>query len=336
MLVNIVMLALSLGIILASCAIFVNAIECLGKALNLHQGIIGSIFAAVGTAMPETLIPIIAIIFSKEASAHAVGIGAIAGAPFMLSTLAFFITGAAVVVYSLMGKRTLTMNINSSIMSKDLLFFLSIYTIAIATSFIHEILWLKIGIGVVLFFSYILYLKLIINDDAESMGNAETLYLKKYFKISETVFAISIQLLLALAFIVLGANIFIKHVQLLSGFIGLSPLILSLIITPIATEMPEKLNSIIWIGRKKDTLALGNITGAMVFQSCIPVVFGMIFTPWNLRGMTLVSAALALVSGTIVLAWLKIRKNLNPFILMVGGIFYAIFLLHVFVIFKGK
>ena len=330
------MLALSLGVILASCAIFVNAIECLGKALNLHQGIIGSIFAAVGTAMPETLIPIIAIIFSKEASAHAVGIGAIAGAPFMLSTLAFFITGAAVVVYSLMGKRTLTMNINSGIMSKDLLFFLSIYTIAIATSFVHEILWLKIGIGVVLFFSYILYLKLIINDDAESMENADSLYLKKYFKISETVFTISIQLLLALAFIVLGADLFIKHVQLLSGFIGLSPLILSLIITPIATEMPEKLNSIIWIGRKKDTLALGNITGAMVFQSCIPVVFGMIFTPWNLRGMTLVSAALALVSGTIVLAWLKIRKNLNPFILMVGGIFYAIFLFHVFVIFKGK
>ena len=336
MLFNIVMLALSLGVILASCAIFVNAIECLGKALNLHQGIIGSIFAAVGTAMPETLIPIIAIIFSKEASAHAVGIGAIAGAPFMLSTLAFFITGAAVVVYSLMGKRTFTMNINSGIMSKDLLFFLSIYTIAIATSFVHEILWLKIGIGVVLFFSYILYLKLIINDDAESMENADMLYLKKYFKISETVFTISIQLLLALAFIVLGADLFIKHVQLLSGFIGLSPLILSLIITPIATEMPEKLNSIIWIGRKKDTLALGNITGAMVFQSCIPVVFGMIFTPWNLRGMTLVSAALALVSGTIVLAWLKIRKNLNPFILMVGGIFYAIFLFHVFVIFKGK
>ena len=336
MLFNIVMLALSLGVILASCAIFVNAIECLGKALNLHQGIIGSIFAAVGTAMPETLIPIIAIIFSKEASAHAVGIGAIAGAPFMLSTLAFFITGAAVVVYSLMGKRTFTMNINSGIMSKDLLFFLSIYTIAIATSFVHEILWLKIGIGVVLFFSYILYLKLIINDDAESMENADNLYLKKYFKISETVFTISIQLLLALAFIVLGADLFIKHVQLLSGFIGLSPLILSLIITPIATEMPEKLNSIIWIGRKKDTLALGNIKGAMVFQSCIPVVFGMIFTPWNLRGMTLVSAALALVSGTIVLAWLKIRKNLNPFILMVGGIFYAIFLFHVFVIFKGK
>lgn len=334
MLSDIIILVLCLGLILASCAIFVNAIECLGKALNLHQGIIGSIFAAVGTALPETIIPIIAILFAKGDSAHAVGIGAIAGAPFMLSTLAFFITGFAVIVYTLIGKRSLVMKINSSIMSKDLLFFLIIYSIAILTSFLHEIVWLKIGIGILLFFSYILYLRLIISDNADAMENVEPLYLNKYLKTPENLVTISIQLLIALAAIVFGADLFIKHVQSLSGSIGLSPLILSLIITPIATEMPEKLNSIIWIGRKKDTLALGNITGAMVFQSCIPVVFGMIFTHWELRGITLVSALLALVSGILTLVWLQIRKSLNPFVLMIGGVFYAVFLLHVFVIFK--
>src|SRR5665647_3849985 len=34
-----------------------------------------------------------------------------------------------------------------------------------------------------------------------------------------------------------------------------------------------------WVRQEKDTLALGNITGAMVFQTCIPVAFGIAFTP---------------------------------------------------------
>ena len=80
---DIVMLAASLVIILASCYIFVNAVESLGKAYKLHQGIVGSILAAIGTALPETIIPVIAILFTSGAAAHDVGIGAIAGAPFM-------------------------------------------------------------------------------------------------------------------------------------------------------------------------------------------------------------------------------------------------------------
>lgn len=116
----------------------------------------------------------------------------------------------------------------------------------------------------------------------------------------------------------------------MSKMLGIAPLILSIIITPIATELPEKMNSVMWIARKKDTLALGNITGAMVFQSCFPVVFGILFTPWDLRGITMVSAIIALCSAVMILAWVKIRKSLNPFILLFGGVLYAVFIFYVF------
>ena len=49
MIPDILMTVLSLGLILLSCSVFINAIEWLGQKLNLHQGIIGSIFAAIGT-----------------------------------------------------------------------------------------------------------------------------------------------------------------------------------------------------------------------------------------------------------------------------------------------
>ena len=326
MIIALVLLMVSLLFILGSCYIFVNAVECLGRACNLHQGIIGSILAAIGTALPETLIPIIAILFSRSASSHDIGIGAIAGAPFMLSTLGFFVTGCSVIAYSALGKRSNKMDVDCGIISKDLTFFLIIYGAAVATTLVHEIIWLKIGIACVLLVSYLIYLKIIVSSEGNLLEDVEDLYLKKFFKLPENKIIISLQLLIALTAIIMSANYFIKYVQLLSQSIGISPLILSLIITPIATELPEKLNSIIWVGRKKETMAIGNITGAMVFQSCFPVVFGMIFTPWHLQGMTVVSAVLALSSAFANLLWLKIFGRMNPIMLMSGGLLYLVFI----------
>src|SRR5258708_30497250 len=91
------LLALSLAIILFGCDLFTNGVEWAGKKLRLSEGAVGSVLAAVGTCLPETLIAILAIVYGREKGAGSqVGIGAILGAPLMLSTLAFFVTGAAV------------------------------------------------------------------------------------------------------------------------------------------------------------------------------------------------------------------------------------------------
>ena len=64
--------------------------------------------------------------------------------------------------------------------------------------------------------------------------------------------------------------------------IGVEPLVLSLVLAPLATELPEKANSFFWVRDGKDSLALGNITGAMVFQSTIPIAVGLLLTEWEL------------------------------------------------------
>ena len=332
----ILMLIVSLGIILLSCALFVNAVEWLGKILNLHQGITGSILAAIGTALPETIIPILAILFSGGSAAnHEIGIGAIAGAPFMLGTLGFFVTGSAVVINALMGRRTTEMHIDRSILTRDISFFLIYYGIAVTATFYHNIHPLRWCVALALAASYAIYLKKTIQSEAAEIEQVEDLYATRFFRWKTALPSITIQLLVSLLFIIIGAHFFIQYVGGIAETLGASPLLLSLIITPIATELPEKLNSVLWVGKKKDTLALGNITGAMVFQSCFPVTFGMIFTDWNLRGIPLLSAACALASAALVLAWVKIRKSLNPFILLMGGVFYLAFILRIFV-FRGR
>jgi|WetSurMetagenome_2_1015567.scaffolds.fasta_scaffold00022_12 cation:H+ antiporter len=324
----------SLLVILFSCIIFVNAIELLGKALNLHQGIVGSILAAVGTALPETLIPVIAILFTGGKAAHDVGIGAIAGAPFMLATLAFFVTGAAILVYSLLGKRTMRMNADIGNLTRDLVFFILYYGIAVSATFYRGHVILKAIVALGLLASYPLYIRNTIKSEGKEIENPGELYLARFARLPSTLPFILAQLCAGLTLLVVGAHYFVEYVQALSLTMGVSPLILSLIITPIATELPEKINSIIWVGQRKDTLALGNITGAMVFQSCFPVVFGMLFTEWELKGVTLVSAACALASAGAVLAWIKLRKSVNPVVLCLGGAFYVALILHLVFLWK--
>src|SRR3954468_231060 len=94
---DVLILIAAFVIILLGAELFTNGIEWFGRKLELAEGAVGSVLAAVGTALPETMIPIIAIAFGSGESSEAVGVGATLGAPFMLSPLAMFVTGGGVI-----------------------------------------------------------------------------------------------------------------------------------------------------------------------------------------------------------------------------------------------
>jgi cation:H+ antiporter len=138
-----------------------------------------------------------------------------------------------------------------------------------------------------------------------------------------------VQVALALACIVGGARLFIIAVDQIGQDLGVSPLAFSLLVAPLATELPEKFNSVIWIRRGKDTLAMGNMTGAMVFQSSFPVTVGLLLTPWVLEGPALVAALTALAAGGVLWLTLRIRGRLSAPLLMFQGVFYVGYVAYV-------
>ena len=333
MLQNIIILLLSLGIILLGCELFTNGIEWSGKKLKLGDGVVGSIFSAVGTCLPETLIPIIALLFTKnQMNSVDIAIGAIAGAPFMLATLAFFVTGLSVIIFANKRKTKFQLNVDLNVLSRDISFFVIVYTSAIVVSFVQSDIAKNI-MAVLLIACYIYYVVKTVNNDKASNADLEELKFARALKTEPTTIIIFLQIALALVAIILGAELFVSNIEVVSTALKISTLALSIIITPIATELPEKFNSIIWISKSKDTLSLGNITGAMVFQSCIPVSIGMLATDWRLNTVTLVSAFLAVASALVTFIWIKKRKCLNPVPLLCGGLFYVVFIC--FLILRG-
>lgn len=327
------LLAVSFVVILAGAEFFTNGIEWYGKRLGLSEGMVGSVLAAIGTALPETMIPIIAIIFVGTTASEQVGIGAILGAPFMLSTAAMFVTGVAVLFFSRGGKRDAHLNINQVVVRRDLRFFLAIYVVAVALGlpFFEKPQLLRIIAGLLLVGAYVLYVRQTASDsrpEGEAHDELNPLRFQRSAASPRTRMIV-IQVLAALGAIVVGAQLFVKQIEFVASSFGIAPLVLALVIAPLATELPEKFNSVIWVRQKKDTLAMGNISGAMVFQSCIPVTVGLWFTPWVLNEFAIASAVVAIAAGLLMQVYLRSDNVLSGRELTSLGVLYAGFIVYV-------
>ena len=327
---------LNLFLIVGCCVVFTNAVEHLGKIYNLNEGAVGSILAAVGTALPETIVPLVAILGAYLAHTDVnvgkeIGIGAILGAPFLLSTLAMFVTGVAVVIFWAMGKRERKMNANYVVMFRDLKFFFFSYTLAIAAGFIH-VPAIKYACAAGLFIYYVVYVFKTINCSHSQCGESadiEELLFERIFKKYNT-FLVWLQVVVSIGALIYFAHLFVGQITFFADLFSINPLVLSLILAPIATELPEKFNSVLWVGQKKDTLALGNITGAMVFQSCIPTAIGILLTPWVFGMESLINIILVYCSTVLLFINLYRDRHFSAHILVTCGIFYLIYLVYIF------
>jgi len=322
------LLIVSLGVILIGAEAFTNGIEWLGQKLKLGAGAVGSILAAVGTALPETMVPIMAFLSGGAGQAGSdIGIGAILGAPFMLATLAFFITGLTALLFR---RKNLPLMLDAKVVRHDIAFFLTVYTTAILASFLPNQL-LKNGVALALLSAYGIYVIQTLRASKEEHQHEHLAPLYVATRSNNPTMAMILgQIVLALIAIVLGAHGFVSAVQPIAVSVGIPVFVLSLIITPIATELPEKFNSVLWIRRGKDTLALGNLTGAMVFQSSVIPAIGIALTPWRLDALALWSAFLAL--GAVMIPYISLRRKgvIFPTDLLIGGVFYLLFILTVF------
>jgi cation:H+ antiporter len=134
---------------------------------------------------------------------------------------------------------------------------------------------------------------------------------------------------LALVLIVGGARLFVSAVDVIANRFGVPHLVFALLVAPVATELPEKFNSVIWIRRRKDTLAMGNMTGAMVFQSSFPVTIGLLLTPWQLAHEGLVAASIALAAGSVLWLTLLVRGRFDGRLLLLQGLFWVGYVVYV-------
>jgi cation:H+ antiporter len=303
--VTVLLLALSFALLLGGAVLFTNAVEWMGLRLNVGHSATGSLLAAVGTALPESTIPVVALLGGGEGSED-VAIGAIIGAPFMLATVAMLLVALSALGFRRRRANGRRLHTDAGLVRRDLGSFLGLFGVALLLG-LGAPQWLQIAGGGLLLVAYGVYAwRTVVGGGAPAEEEKLTpLTLDPSRHDPPTNWQIALQVILGLGMIVGGSELFVEEIVVVAESLGVGALALALVIAPLATELPEKANSILWIRQGKDSLAIGNITGAMVFQSTIPVSIGLVFTDWSLNGFAAVAAALALAGGAIALWTLR-------------------------------
>jgi len=280
--------------------------------------------------LPETSVPLLALLAGTQNAAtnEEIGVGAILGAPLMLATLSICLM--AVSVWRSRGVNG-HLRPERTGLARDLSFFIAAFSFAAIAMFVpHSLSAVRYGLSFSMVMIYFVYVMLTLRaskalvEDGHATEAGGDMFLCK-LGLPNNMGIIFVQLFLGLALLVGGAKGFISGVEEASHLLGISALLLSLLIIPIATELPEKVNSILWIRKGKDTLAFGNITGAMVFQGTLLPAIGIMLTPWEPRREVLLGIVLTLVAA-IWLRYLVQKGGLRVWHLLVNGAIYVTYL----------
>ncbi|GAB2897007.1 sodium:calcium antiporter [Paralcaligenes sp. KSB-10] len=334
MLLSIILFLSSAAAIYFACEFFVNGVEWVGYRLNLGATAVGTILAAFGTALPESAVTFVAVVFGGTPEQKDIGVGAALGGPLVLATLAY-----AVVGFAMLRRARLTPGVPCTIaadqqrLARDQAWFMAIFVIKVLLG-VLVFAW-KPWLGILFLLAYGLYVKheLGAEDGGVDVDGLEPLKIRPRDS-SPTMFWALLQTLLALLVIAVASHTFVRQIETIGIWAGASPHIAALLLSPVATELPEIMNALIWVRQGKERLALANISGAMMIQATIPSALAIFMTPWHLDTPLLVAAGITMLS--IAFLWLQFRRGaMRVSALASVGALYLVFVVFVAVFFRA-
>jgi cation:H+ antiporter len=327
MFITLVLFSLTAGTIYFACEFFVNGVEWLGRRLNLSATATGTVLAAFGTALPESAVTFTAVVFGGSPQHKDIGVGAALGGPLVLATIAYAVVGFAL----LRNRRKLQhgrhgVTVDHRRLSRDQAWFLGIFAIKVGLGLV--VFTIKPWLGVLFLAAYGLYVWRELKDEGgDAHGDLEPLRIRPQ-DAEPTLFWVALQTAGALAVVALASHVFVMQIEALGTAFGMSPHMAALLLSPIATELPETMNALIWVRQGKERLALANISGAMMIQATIPSALGLFFTPWLFDG-PLLAAAVVTMLAVAGLWGLFRRGNMDSRILASVGALYGVFAAYV-------
>ena len=319
---------LSAGAIYLACEYFVNGVEWFGQKLNLGATATGTILAAFGTALPESAVTFVAVILGKTPEQKDIGVGAALGGPLVLATIAYAVVGVALWMNRRRLQRTdSVVRVEHARLSRDQAWFLAIFVVKCSLGLIAFAF--KPWLGVLFLLAYALYVwrELKSDDTAPEEEVLEPLKLLPRAA-NPSLWWVSVQTVLALVVIAIASHTFVKQIEAIGVALQLSPHLVALVLSPVATELPETMNALIWVRQGKERLALANISGAMMIQATIPSSLALFATPWLFDAPLMVAGVLTGIA-IVYLWWLFRRGRVDARWLVPVGLLYGVFAAYI-------
>jgi cation:H+ antiporter len=335
--IHVLLLLICAIAIYLSCEWFVNAIEWLGVRLKVGGVAVGTILAAAGTALPESVVTLMAVLFGSKEHGNDIAVGAAMGGPLVVGTIAYAVTGFMLWMRHRAKRETRVaalagaagtedpsdVPIDTQRLARDQLWFLGIFVFKVALGLVAFAI--KPWLGLVFLAVYGIYFYREMTDDGEdaSSEGLDPLKLTPRAAHPRTI-AVAAQTIGSLVVIFAASQVFVKQLEWAGPALGLPSVVVALLLSPIATELPEIMNAIIWVRQGKANLALANISGAMMIQATVPSAIGIGFTDWTFD-TPLVLAGVATLLSVSYLWWVIRHGGMTATRLMAAGGFYVAF-----------
>ena len=314
-------LLVSAGLVYWSCEYFVNGVEWVGHKTGMSQNAVGTVLAAFGTALPESVVTFVAVVLGRDAQTRNIGVGAALGGPLVLATVAYPVVGLMLLLRESKSARSPIL-LNWRRLSRDQAWFLIIFVCKITLGYVA--FSIKPLLGWLFLAAYAAYTWSEMRQAGDaSEGEIEPLKFQPRRSDPALTMAV-IQTIAALIVIFIASHLFVDQLGVIGPWLGLPSAVVALLLSPIATELPETMNAIIWIRQGKHRLALANISGAMMIQATIPTALGLLFTPWLFDHALTLAAVITTLAVIGLFAFLR-RNALTPLILTLFSLFYLVF-----------
>jgi cation:H+ antiporter len=295
MMLTLFLLVVSAVTIYLACEYFVNGVEWAGIRLGVSKNAVGTVLAAFGTALPESVVTFVAVVFGHSPAQKDIGVGAALGGPLVLSTIAYAVVGLTFLASRKNNGGLLLSARVTTRLQNDQKWFMSVFVFKIGVGLIAFILKPWLGMFFLLAYGVYVWHEMRRVDDGESDDELEPLKFRPHDAQPSTGWAV-LQTVAALIVIFFSSQLFVHQLEAIGPWLGMSPQMVALLFSPIATELPEILNAVIWVRQGKQALAFGNISGAMMIQATIPSALGIIFTPWMLNPALVWAAIVTMIS----------------------------------------
>ena len=306
-----------------ACEFFVNGVEWLGRKLGVGETATGTILAAFGTALPESAVTFVAVVFGRDIAQKDIGVGAALGGPMVLATVSYAVVGIAMLWnHRRLGRATQTIECESNKLWRDQAWFMGIFVVKMALGLL--VFKYKPWLGALFLLAYVVYLLRELRG-AQVLSDEALEPLKLHPKDDPGLLLPLLQTTLALIVIAIASKLFVGQLESIGIWAGMSPQLVALLLSPVATELPETMNALIWVRQGKERLALANISGAMMIQATVPSALGLFFTSWLFSRELIVSGAITMLAVAILLGLFS-RKSVGARALVPLAGLYAAFI----------
>lgn len=252
--------------------------SALARRMNVPEIIIGLTIVAAGTSAPELFVSMVSALKGTPDMA----IGNVVGSNTMNAML--IVGCAAMVAPMTISKSTVRKDIPFSVFASVLLVLLSL------NSFLGRLDGIFLLAGFALFMYYTLSQAKVGETASVSEVKSVKPWLSAFF------------VLLGLALLVIGSNIFVDSASRVAYSLGISEGVVGLTIVAGGTSLPELATSVVAARKGQSAIAIGNVIGSNVFNILLILGLTATINPMQIQGVTLVDMGMML--GSVSLVWL--------------------------------